>query len=47
MLEVLNDQVGRLVNCHPALNLAKKYCCTPVILEVSNDHSGKLVSAQL
>ena len=45
--EVNFNDVGRFVSAQSLLKEAKKYVPAEVILEVSNDHSGKLVSAQL
>lgn len=46
MFEVLNEFSGKLVNAHAALKFQKKLFPTFVILLISKDQVGKLVSAQ-
>jgi hypothetical protein len=48
ILLVLNEPVGRLVNCQLELKYAKKeYPTVPLIFDVLNDHSGRLVNFHL
>jgi hypothetical protein len=46
ILDTSNDQLGKLINTQLALKSLKKLFHTEVILLVSKDQSGKLVSAQ-
>jgi hypothetical protein len=46
MFFVLNEPSGKLFNAHLLLKNEKNQESTVMILEISKDHSGKLVNAQ-
>jgi hypothetical protein len=47
MFDILNDQVGRLINDPFRLKVLKKASHTVFIFDVSKDPSGKPIKAQL